>query len=107
MTPDLRAGLIWILVWATLIFIAVWQREQNKLASFGIMFFILTFLPESSVYPLKDAMFEHRLYLPLIGLILILGGVVKHLNTKKKLQAMQKSVRHLKCLESVQSLDVM
>jgi len=37
-------------------------------ASFGILWFFVTLSVESSVIPIKDIMFEHRLYLPSIGI---------------------------------------
>jgi tetratricopeptide (TPR) repeat protein len=43
-----------------------WIRRQ-PLASFGILFFFLTLSVESSIIPLPDLIFEHRLYLPIAG----------------------------------------
>lgn len=40
-----------------------WQR----LLAFGILFFFLGLSAESSFYPLIDVLFEHRLYLPMVG----------------------------------------
>lgn len=49
-----------------------WQR----LIAFGIGWFFLTLSVESSFIPLKDLIFEHRLYLPSVGFLLaMLGGV--------------------------------
>ena len=39
------------------------------LPAFGIGWFFITLLVESSVIPIRDVMFEHRLYLPSVGLI--------------------------------------
>lgn len=41
--------------------------RRHRLASFGVFFFFLTILLESSVFPISDVIFEHRLYLPLFG----------------------------------------
>jgi tetratricopeptide (TPR) repeat protein len=41
--------------------------KKYKLISFGIFWFFITLLPESSVIPIKDVIFEHRLYLPMAG----------------------------------------
>jgi tetratricopeptide (TPR) repeat protein len=38
-----------------------------RLASFGVFWFFITLAPESSVVPLKDVIFEHRVYLPSVG----------------------------------------
>ncbi len=41
--------------------------RRYRLMSFGILWFFLTLLPESSIMPITDPIFEHRLYLPLVG----------------------------------------
>ena len=46
---------------------------KYRLVSFSIFWFFLTLLPESSFLPIKDVIFEHRLYLPLVGYSIILG----------------------------------
>ncbi len=38
-----------------------------RLISFGILWFFLTLSVESSIFPIKDVLVEHRLYLPSIG----------------------------------------
>jgi tetratricopeptide (TPR) repeat protein len=39
------------------------------LASFGILWFFITLSVESSVIPIRDVIFEHRLYLPSVGAV--------------------------------------
>ncbi len=46
---------------------------KDRLATFGIFFFFVTLLPESSFYPLIDVIFEHRLYLPMAGFALFVA----------------------------------
>ncbi|MBI4691105.1 MAG: tetratricopeptide repeat protein [Nitrospirae bacterium] len=41
-----------------------------RLVAFGIFWFFVTLSVESSVIPIKDVIFEHRLYLPSVGLII-------------------------------------
>lgn len=41
-----------------------------RLASFGIQWFFITLLVESSIVPIKDVIVEHRLYLPSVGFII-------------------------------------
>jgi len=56
-----------------LIFImAIRSFRKYRLISFGIIWFFLTLLPESSIIPIKDVIFEHRLYLPMVGFSLFL-----------------------------------
>lgn len=46
-------------------------RRQQPLLAFGVVWFFLGLLVESSVIPL-DPLFEHRLYLPMPGFLLVL-----------------------------------
>jgi tetratricopeptide (TPR) repeat protein len=41
-----------------------------RVAAFGLVWFFLTLSVESSVIPIRDVIFEHRLYLPSIGFLL-------------------------------------
>ncbi|MBI2982338.1 MAG: tetratricopeptide repeat protein [Deltaproteobacteria bacterium] len=41
-----------------------------RLISFGILWFFLTLSIESSIIPIEDVIFEHRLYLPSVGIFL-------------------------------------
>jgi len=51
-------------------------RNNLRWMSFGIFWFFITLLPESSFWPIKDLIFEHRLYLPMVGFgIFISSGV--------------------------------
>jgi tetratricopeptide (TPR) repeat protein len=47
-----------------------------RAATFGVLFFLTTLAPSSSVVPLKDPLAEHRVYLGLLGLCLaaVAGG---------------------------------
>lgn len=44
------------------------NRPDLKLIGFGILWFFITIAVESSLIPLQDVIFEHRLYLPSIGM---------------------------------------
>lgn len=51
--------------------------HKSPLLSFGILFYYLTHLVESSFIPITDLMFEHRTYLPNVGLsVLVSAGLV-------------------------------
>ena len=56
--------------------------------AFGIFWFFLTLSVESSVIPIMDVIFEHRLYLPSVGAFIALatcwGMVAKRLGAKRK-----------------------
>lgn len=53
----------------TIIFVALFLLKKYRLITFGILFFFLTLSIESSIFPLNDVIYEHRLYLPSIGVI--------------------------------------
>ncbi len=52
----------------------LWLWKRHPLASFGILFFFLALSVESSVLSLPDVIFEHRLYLPILGFLLAAGS---------------------------------
>ncbi|MCK5236357.1 MAG: tetratricopeptide repeat protein [Deltaproteobacteria bacterium] len=49
------------------------------LASFGMVWFFMTISVESSIIPIRDLMFEHRLYLPSVGFFLTFTAGVFYL----------------------------
>jgi protein O-mannosyl-transferase len=53
------------------------RKKGYPLASFGIAWFLIALSVESSLIPISDVMFEHRLYLPLAGL---LAAMIIHLD---------------------------
>lgn len=53
-----------------------------RLASFGIFWFFITISVESSIIPIPDVIFEHRLYLPSIGFFLALVSAIELLRTR-------------------------
>lgn len=53
---------------ALLIF-TVWKRRRYPLMTYGLLWFFLNSAIESTVYPL-ELVFEHRVYLPSVGLLL-------------------------------------
>ena len=59
-----------------LLFRQPWPSHASRLAAFGILWFFLTLSIESSIIPIQDVIFEHRLYLPSVGFLLsfVSGG---------------------------------
>lgn len=53
------------------------QGRWHRLASFSICWFFITLSVESTIMPLADLIFEHRLYLPSVGFFLGTLGVVE------------------------------
>ncbi|MFC1711789.1 tetratricopeptide repeat protein [Patescibacteria group bacterium] len=61
-----------ILILVSLLALAVvLYKKRVKLASFGIFFFFIALIPSSSVFPINDVIFEHRMYLPFTGVAFI------------------------------------
>lgn len=57
-----------------------------RLASFGFFWFFITLSAESSVFPIADLIFEHRLYLPSIGFFIALVSIIELLRQKWQLR---------------------
>ncbi|MGH7788366.1 MAG: tetratricopeptide repeat protein, partial [Candidatus Binatia bacterium] len=56
--------------------VGIYAFWRYRLATFCIGWFFITLAPSSSVVPLRDAAFEQRMYLPIVGLawLIIVGG---------------------------------
>ncbi len=55
------------------------QRNGNgyaPLISFGIFWFFITLSVESSIIPIRDVIFEHRLYLPAVGAVIAFSSAM-------------------------------
>ncbi|MDP2167850.1 MAG: tetratricopeptide repeat protein [Thermodesulfovibrionales bacterium] len=57
---------------------------EGRLISFGIFFFFIALSVESSVIPILDIIFEHRVYLPSVGIFIAFTTVVFLLVQKAK-----------------------
>jgi tetratricopeptide (TPR) repeat protein len=51
-------------------------REQLRLIAFGIFWFYVALSVESSIIPIADVIFEHRLYLPSVGFFMGISGLI-------------------------------
>ena len=71
-----------VLFWAKQLF------SKYRLVSFSIFWFFLTLSLESSLFPLKNVIFEHRLYLPLVGYSLFLISGAYYLFGKNSIKMM-------------------
>ncbi|TAK09642.1 MAG: tetratricopeptide repeat protein [Candidatus Manganitrophaceae bacterium] len=57
-------------------FVFVSSSTWLSLAGFGIFWFFLTLSVESSIIPIWDVIFEHRLYLPSVGFLMTLSMIL-------------------------------
>lgn len=75
------AGLLVLLAFAA----AAWHyRRRFPLAAFGYFAFLLLLAPTSSILPIKDPVAERRMYLPIVGLLLILVDLLGRLKLDRK-----------------------
>ncbi|MBI4690486.1 MAG: tetratricopeptide repeat protein [Nitrospirae bacterium] len=51
-------------------------RSDTSFIAFGILWFFITLSVESSIIPIRDVIFEHRLYLPSVGFITAFSMIV-------------------------------
>jgi tetratricopeptide (TPR) repeat protein len=54
------------------------------LASFGILWFFITLSVESSIIPIRDVIYEHRVYLPSVGAVLAFSTLPFYLLDRRK-----------------------
>lgn len=76
-------SLLFIIV---LIFIAFRIFQKYKLLSFGIFWFFISLIPESSIIRIDDLIYEHRLYLPIVGFAIFLSSILLYMLPKIKLK---------------------
>lgn len=81
-------GAIFGLVVLVALAAAAWRfRSRFPLAGFGYLLFLLLLSPTSSILPIKDPVAERRMYLPMLGLLLILVDLVSRLKVDRKILA--------------------
>lgn len=62
----------------------VFLFKKYRLLSFGIFWFFLTQSIESSIFPITDVIFEHRLYLSMFGFVLFFVSLFYYFLIQKK-----------------------
>jgi tetratricopeptide (TPR) repeat protein len=73
-------GLIGILA---LVGAAIYYARQYPLACYGFLTFVILLAPTSSIIPIKDPIAERRVYLPMIGLLLVALDLIRRLRIKQ------------------------
>jgi tetratricopeptide (TPR) repeat protein len=77
-------GLIGLLALAAL----AWKyRRSFPLAGYGYFLFLVLLAPTSSILPIKDPIADRRMYLPVLGLILIAIDFLRRLKVERKVLA--------------------
>jgi protein O-mannosyl-transferase len=82
-------GLAGLLVLAA----AAWRyRRGFPLAGYGFFVFLVLLSPTSSILPIRDPIADRRMYLPILGLILISIDLLRRLKAEPKVLAMGAAV---------------
>ena len=63
---------------------AIRLSSRYRLLSFGVFWFFITLLPESSILALLNRIFEHRLYLPMVGFSIFAAVLIYYLAHKRR-----------------------
>jgi protein O-mannosyl-transferase len=66
-----HTAILWMILAGILLGCAWRFRRSFPLACFGLLLFLIELAPTSSIVPIADALVDRRMYLPLMGLILI------------------------------------
>jgi tetratricopeptide (TPR) repeat protein len=78
---------LYVLFMALLAAMVVWLFRKNRLASFGLLVFLLALAPTSSFVPIVDALAERRMYVPVVGLIVAMIGVAAKVRLHRNAKA--------------------
>jgi len=68
-----------VLLIGTITFIGFQEKKKTKSnwIHFGLLWFLIMLLPVSGLVPINDIMYEHWLYVPLIGFLIMLYGLLQ------------------------------
>jgi len=67
--------------------LGLWHIKKRPMISLAIFWFFITLSVESSIIPISDALFEHRLYLPMLGFGLFMSCQLFHYLSDKRFMA--------------------
>src|SRR5579872_3827574 len=63
--------------------VAFYYRRRYPLAAFGFFAYLILMAPTSSFMPIRDPIAEHRLYLPMIGLLFIVLEFLRRVDVRQ------------------------
>jgi hypothetical protein len=66
-----HGAIVYLVLLATLVTGCILWRRRYPLSCFGLLMFLIFLAPTSSIVPIDDSLVERRMYLPILGLILI------------------------------------
>jgi hypothetical protein len=71
---------------ASIVVFGIFMFKRSRLISFGIFWFFITLSVESSIIPIRDVIFEHRVYLPSVGFVIFLTVVIYQMMEQIKIK---------------------
>ena len=71
------------LILITILILSIRYARKFKILSFGVFWFFIALSVESSILPIRDAMFEHRVYLAFPGFCIIFGWLMTRILPQK------------------------
>ena len=74
------------LIITSIIALAIWLRKKNKWISFGIIWFFITISVQSSIIARPNVIFEHRVYLSMVGYLFVIIGIFLYLDKFKEIR---------------------
>ncbi len=63
---------------------AIYYRRRYPLASYGFLVYLLLMAPTSSFVPIRDPLAERRLYMPMIGILLVVIAALQHVRVDRR-----------------------
>jgi hypothetical protein len=82
-----HGAIVYVILLAGLLVFCLMRRRRYPLCCFGLLMFLIWLAPTSSIVPLEDAFVERRMYLPLLGLILIGCEVLSRMRNSRPILA--------------------
>lgn len=70
---------------AGLLNFAIKIRKINPLITISLLWYFISSIVESSIMPIGNVIFEHRLYLPMAGLCILMAQIINYIKYKNKL----------------------
>ncbi len=83
LTPQI-VGAILILSTVFVAGIVQWRKKQNTTMLFGLFWFLGLLVPVSGIVPINGLMYEHWLYLPMVGFWLVLWSGMEEMIVARK-----------------------
>jgi tetratricopeptide (TPR) repeat protein len=78
-----HGSLVGLLAIVTAVAAAFYFRRRYPLAAYGLFAFVILMAPTSSFLPIKDPVAERRLYLSMIGLLLVMLEFLRRIDVKQ------------------------